>query len=95
METAMIWAIIGVFTDGTKKFYTGRSGVENFVGTFDEAFTYTTLEGARRQATQLNKMTAIHGWRFYVPSIQSYSGQKPIVATEAYVDTIFQQVGPQ
>ena len=45
-------------------FYTGRAG-EGFIHReAPEAFTFTLLEGARRKATCMNRMTPVHGVAF-------------------------------
>lgn len=62
--------VIGRDANGKALYYTGRAG-KLFVAENDtEAFGYDSLEAARRRATNLNQMTAIHGIRFFAPNPQ-------------------------
>lgn len=71
----------GLDVNGNEAFYTGRAGTGFVSADKAEAFTYTLLAGARLQATNLNRMTALHGWRFIaVP--QSYSASRIVALRE-------------
>lgn len=58
------YIVRGLRTNGDQVFYTGRAG-EYFVHpNADSAFTFTSLDSARFRATNMNKMTALHGIHF-------------------------------
>ena len=54
----------GLDTNGGEFFYTGRAGQRWVSPNIDEAFTYTSLEGARNAALRHNRWTELHGLRF-------------------------------
>ena len=61
------FVVRGLDKDGHRAFYTGRAG-DGWLATSEaDAFGYTSLEGARNRAKNLNRMTAIHGWLFVAP----------------------------
>lgn len=53
--------------DGSTVYYTGKAGQAFVSNQLCDAFTYVSLEGARRRATMLNGGTVLHGVRFMVP----------------------------
>jgi hypothetical protein len=70
------YVIRGVSIDGAVKYYTGRAGADNWLSPdIKNAFGYQSLEGARRKATSMNRMTQIHGVWFTVPWIREYLEQ--------------------
>ena len=56
--------IRGLDNHGNEVFYTGKAGPAFVSPDESEAFDAFNLEGARRKATILNRMTKIHGYRF-------------------------------
>jgi hypothetical protein len=63
----MDYTVVGRDANGNTLYYTGKAG-QGFVSTVAAAaFSYPSLESARRRATNLNQMTEIHGIRFIVP----------------------------
>ena len=62
------YLIIGRTENGSTVYYSGRAGNSFVTNEISEAFTYPSLESARRRATYLNAMTEIHGIRFFVPT---------------------------
>jgi hypothetical protein len=66
------FVVRGVNAEGDVKYYTGRVSDENggrwLSADINEAFAYAGIEAARNRAAGMNKMTAIHGWRFMVPT---------------------------
>lgn len=67
MNSSSSFVVRGVSLDGTEVFYTGRAGEGWVSGDRGQAFTYQSLEGARRQAGKFNSFTALHGYHFMVP----------------------------
>lgn len=67
-----MYIVRGLTVDGMEFFYTGKAG-EAFVNAdIKTAFTYQTLEGAKRRALDLNRMTAIHGYRFIAVKMERF-----------------------
>lgn len=58
------YVLRGVDVIGTEVFYTGKSGNGFVSDSISEAFGFSTIEGARRKASVLNRMMPAHGWRF-------------------------------
>lgn len=69
------YVIRGVSAAGTVQYYTGRAGDRWLSPSIAEAFGYASLEGARRKAMNMNRMSKIHGVWFTVPWIREYLEQ--------------------
>ncbi|MEN6587865.1 MAG: hypothetical protein ABFE02_17635 [Sulfuricella sp.] len=58
------YVVRGIDVVGTETFYTGKVGQEFVSPEISAAFPYESVGGARRKAAALNRMMAMHGWRF-------------------------------
>lgn len=59
-----MYIVRGLNQDGEEFFYTGRAGKEFVSKVRSESFGYVSQTQARARATNLNRMTEIHGYRF-------------------------------
>lgn len=62
-----VYTVVGRSEQGDTFYYTGRAGQAFVSKLIGEAFAYPSLFEARRRALNLNRMTALHGIRFFVP----------------------------
>lgn len=60
----MYTPIMALDANGYRAWYTGKAGLLFVDADQKNAFMGFSLEGARRKATVLNRMTAMHGWYF-------------------------------
>lgn len=58
------YIVRGLTEQGQQRFYTGKAGFHWVSENRRDAFTYGTLDAARRKATIFNRSTELHGLRF-------------------------------
>jgi hypothetical protein len=63
----MQYIVMGRTAEGETLYYTGKAGKEFVSASLHDAFSYYSIEGARRRATTLNQGTDMHGIRFFAP----------------------------
>jgi hypothetical protein len=72
--------VVGRREDGSTVWYTGKAGQEFVSENPADAWTYPTVESARRRAFNLNHGTSIHGIRF----VAAVNGVDGVLSAEAY-----------
>lgn len=63
----MDYIVQGRTKEGETVYYTGKAGAGFVSSVYGEAFTYSTLERARKRATMLNVGRDVHEIHFMVP----------------------------